>query len=173
MFQLLLVKMSISSQKLSFGLINKTRLFSYIFFSMIKVYTDINNHSKNLLQSDIENLQNWASIWQLEFNIDKCVILHLGNNPNHTYTMTNNDKEVILKSSTEEKDLGVYVDNKLNFKMHINDTTSKANKILGIINRNFRYLPVNSYVSLYKTVVRSKLEYANVVWSPLYEARKL
>jgi len=52
-------------------------------------------------------------------------------------------------------------DVKLNFSLH-----NKANSILGIIKRNFRYLSEESFVMLYKALVRSHLEYANAVWSP-------
>ena len=38
--------------------------------------------------------------------------------------------------------------------------------MLGIIKRNFIYLSEEAFVSLYKTLVRSHLEYANCVWNP-------
>jgi len=38
--------------------------------------------------------------------------------------------------------------------------------MLGIIKRNFIYLSEEAFVSLYKTLVRSHLEYANSVWNP-------
>ena len=40
---------------------------------------------------------------------------------------------VSLTESTFEKDLGVYIDNKLSFNNHVSQTTSKANKIVGLI----------------------------------------
>ena len=43
----------------------------------------------------------------MEFNVDKCKIMHLGRlNPGHKYTMGNAE----LTETTEEKDLGVLVD---------------------------------------------------------------
>jgi len=38
--------------------------------------------------------------------------------------------------------------------------------MLDIIKRNFIYLSEEAFVSLYKTLVRSHLEYANSVWNP-------
>ena len=45
----------------------------------------------------------------------KCKVLHMGNsNPNHCYTMSN----IPLTRTAEEKDLGVIMDNELNFHKH-------------------------------------------------------
>jgi len=41
-----------------------------------------------------------------------------------------------------------------------------SNVVLAIIKRNFIYLLEEAFVSLYKTLVRSHLEYANSVWNP-------
>jgi len=38
--------------------------------------------------------------------------------------------------------------------------------MLGIIKRNFVYISRNCFVTLYKSLVRSHLEYANSVWYP-------
>jgi ribonuclease P/MRP protein subunit RPP40 len=38
--------------------------------------------------------------------------------------------------------------------------------MLGIIKRNFRYLSVDTFVLLYKSMVRSHIEYCSSVWSP-------
>jgi len=38
--------------------------------------------------------------------------------------------------------------------------------MLGIINRNFVYISRNCFVTLYKSLVRLHLEYANSVWYP-------
>jgi len=49
------------------------------------------------------------------------------------------------------------------------NTVKKKNKdyaMLDIIKRNFIYLSEEAFVSLYKTLVRSHLEYANSVWNP-------
>ncbi len=38
--------------------------------------------------------------------------------------------------------------------------------MLGIIKRNFKKMDENTFIKLYKTMVRSQLEYAVSVWSP-------
>ena len=38
--------------------------------------------------------------------------------------------------------------------------------MLGIINRNFNYISINSFILLYKSMVRSFLDYCVSVWVP-------
>ena len=95
------------------------------------------------LQQDLNNLVDWADIWQLRFNADKCKIIHLGRtNPQSHYTMrfTNSTEQVTLEPSEVEKDLGVLVDQELKFSKHIEVQVNKANKILGLIRRSYQYL---------------------------------
>ena len=117
------------------------------------------------LQEDIDSMENWADTWSLQFNPKKCKVLHLGkNNPNYDYTMTKD--KLVLDNSDAERDLGVVIDSALSFSNHINEIVSKANRILGLIKRNFKYLDENSFLNLYKTLVRPILEYASPVWNP-------
>ena len=67
------------------------------------------------------------------------------------------------------KDLGVLFDTKLGFKQHIMDKVNKAYSMLGIIKRNFANLSHFSFLCLYKTMVRSHLEYAVSVWCPCWK----
>ena len=64
------------------------------------------------------------------------------------------------------KDLGVLFDSKLKFDQHITEKVNKAYSVLGLIHIHFRYMSSDTCVVLYETLVRSQLEYANVVWSP-------
>jgi len=58
------------------------------------------------------------------------------------------------------KDLGVTFDNRLKFDKHINNKINTAYQMLGIVKRNFIYLTPDSFVVLYKAMIRSHLEYA-------------
>jgi len=66
------------------------------------------------------------------------------------------------------KDLGVIFDtgNELNFVQHCKEKINTAYSYIGIIKRNFIYLDDDAFVMLYKSLVRSHLEYANSVWNP-------
>jgi len=58
------------------------------------------------------------------------------------------------------------LDSDLSFSDHIQSKINKAYSMIGIINRNFKWLSISSFVLLYKCMVRSHLEYCNSVWAP-------
>jgi len=64
------------------------------------------------------------------------------------------------------KDLGVWIDPALSYDDHICEKINIANKMLGVIRRNFVDLDVHSFCLIYKALVRSHLEYASSVWNP-------
>ena len=74
-------------------------------------------------------------------------------------------EENMITNSMEEKDLGIIIDNKLNFQNHINKQVNKANQKLGLINRSFKYMDKDMFLQLFKSLVRPHLEYGSTVWS--------
>ena len=71
-----------------------------------------------------------------------------------------------LCAVTEEKDLGVLIDNDLQFENHILSKIKTANRITGLVRRNFKNIDFPGFLLLYKSMIRSHLEYAQTVWSP-------
>ena len=67
-----------------------------------------------------------------------------------------------------EKDLGVFVDNELNFESHIDYIIKRASSKKAQILRNFTFRSKKVLVPLFKTIVRPILEYANTVWDSSY-----
>ena len=59
-----------------------------------------------LLRDDLKNLAKRAIDWQMLFNVEKCVVMHIGtNNKLHSYNMNN----ATLKAVVVERDLGVVI----------------------------------------------------------------
>ena len=71
-----------------------------------------------------------------------------------------------IAQTAEEKDLGVTIDDKLIFSRHIQIQVNKANSAVGLIRHIFKHLDNESFLYLYKSLVRPHLEYASVIWSP-------
>ena len=122
------------------------------------------------LQRNLNNMVDWSEKWSLTLNTNKCKVLHLSRSANakkQSYYMMNPDGAIILEEVHHEKDLGVYIDSNLSFEVHVNKAVLTANKITGIIKRNFKYMGEEIFLNLYKTLVRPYLEYSSVVWDPI------
>ena len=78
--------------------------------------------------------------------------------------MDQNQQVVPLVRLDKIKDIGVYFDTRLDFHMH--EKINKAYMMLGLINRNFKHMTIPTLVALYKSMVRSHLDYCCSVWSP-------
>ena len=86
------------------------------------------------MHAGLHNLMLWSSEWKMLFNIDNCEVSYLGyNNPETHYVM----KTTQLQAVSEESDLGVIVSADLKWEKQCTAAVKKANKILGMIKRNF------------------------------------
>ena len=150
------------------GLVNNCKIFA----DDTKLYGNAND--SNEIQRDIDKLQDWSDKWNLYFNVSKCKVMHIGrNNPRVEYTMTKDGKTTKIETCEQETDLGVTFDDKLNFNKHIETAIGKANKMLGLIKRTFSYLNKDTFIKLYKSLVRPHLEYGNIIWNPLLKKQSV
>jgi hypothetical protein len=71
-----------------------------------------------------------------------------------------------LEQVHEEKDIGVIIDDELKFDKHISEKVKKANSTFALIRRIFKHLDERTFITMYKTLVRTHLDYARAVWFP-------
>ena len=88
------------------------------------------------------------------------------NNPKHEYFFFKGKETHKIIGCSEEKDLGVIFDDTLKFDLHINAAVNKANSMLGLIKRNFKFIDKDIFLKLYKALVRPHLEYGQAIWYP-------
>ena len=120
-----------------------------------------------LLQSDLNKIFAWCTRWKINLNVKKCFTMHFTNKRSNKIVYTYFFDVRILKNINVVKDLGVYLTPNLNFRFHIEKTVSSANRMLAFVRRvtkDLQDLPV--HISLYRSLVLSKLEYCLSVWSP-------
>ena len=118
------------------------------------------------LQDDLNQIFQGSRIWGMEFNAKKCKVLRVARIRSIT------DKDYYLDGTKldridVEEDLGVLVSHDLSWNNHVDLISSKAHRMLNLLCRTCRDI---TYISrkklLYIAWVRSRLEYASVVWSP-------
>jgi hypothetical protein len=103
----------------------------------------------------------------LFLNIDKCATI--------TFSRTRYPVELaymlagtMLDRVSSINDLGVIMDEKMNFSEHVDVIICKAFAMLRFIRRlSLEFRDPYTLKSLHRSLVRPKLEYAGCVWSPL------
>ena len=141
--------------------------FLYLFADDTKVFRHIRcPDDAAKLQDDIDKLVEWSNIWQLKFHPEKCVSMCIKRKLNNQQPHVFNMGDHILSNSSCEKDLGVYIDDNLNFDIHINTAINKANKVLAVARKIFYHMASEIFCLIFKGLVRPHLEYAAPVWYP-------
>lgn len=135
----------------------------------LKLYSRITSIDDCLhLQHNIDTIFQWCELNRLDLNPNKCFVMSYGlmqQTLQYDYVI---DGSVLTRPHTI-RDLGVVYDSKLAFVEHVNHTVTNAYKVLGFIIRNCRdFTRRETLVLLYNSYVRSRLEYASVVWEPYY-----
>lgn len=144
----------------------------FLFADDSKIYKHITNNNDYLcLKEGCQKVFDWSRQWNMSLNIGKCKVLSLTKMRNTSQKLDygfelDSHKFITLDHVEDMKDLGVIIDCQLTFWQHINEKINKAYQMLGIIKRNFRDMDKDTFLLLYKCLVRSHLEYANSVWNP-------
>ena len=143
----------------------------FLFADDAKLYKEIGRYSDfDTLASAFHNFLVWCDKWCLKLNVSKCKVLSIcsrsGSNYDFKFDIPYNNGSVHLDFVDNFKDLGVTIDSNLSFKEHIINKTNKAFAMLGIIRRTFDNIGKDIFLLLYKSLVRSHLEYGHSIWNP-------
>ena len=130
-----------------------------------------------LLQTDLENVIKWSSENNMQLHEDKFEFIQ--------HNITTNDKELLnqlpfvqykqcyktpdgtlLCPLSEVRDLGVIVTPQISWMPHIRSIVKKATKSASWCLSVFRQRDHHTMLTLYKSLVRSHLEYCCPLWNP-------
>lgn len=121
------------------------------------------------IQKDLMSLENWCNDNRLLLNIEKCKIVSFSRNKSKIifeYKIQNR----LLQRTHSVKDLGVIFDDKLTYVLHCQSVVNASYKMLGFIIRSCKeFKEVGTFKLLFTSLVRSKLEYAAIIWRPYYK----
>lgn len=115
------------------------------------------------LQQALDKLCEWAQQWGMQFNVQKCKVMHFGFNNNRQEYSMNGHK---LESTEEERDIGVSVAKNLKPSGQCKKAARTAQTVLSQLTRAFHYRDRHVFVRLYIQYVRPHLEFSSPAWSP-------
>ena len=134
--------------------------------SVVKIFADGLKLIANLSDEtvvDNDFLDDWESKLQLEFNTNKCKVLHIEHDDN------NHLDNVCHGNKLKESDQGVLTSGNLLWNDKIESCISKINQMLCWISRNLISREKLLMLRVYKTLIRPHLEYCVQLWNPAAE----
>lgn len=151
-----------------FGMLKNVKSLAYA--DDIKIFKTIKTDSDaNTLQAALNTIIQWCGINGMNLNTSKCHLISFTRRHtrhDHTYSIGNS----FFNRVNQLMDLGVLLNQKMDFNPHTAFTCSKAASVLGLVKRfarNFNDISVAKV--LYCALVRSRLEYAGAVWAPYHK----
>ena len=119
------------------------------------------------LQNDLEAIYSWADDNNMEFNSTKFECMRYGRltELRESTHYTSKDGSPIIEVD-HIKDLGVTMSRDGTFSRHIIMTTETAKQMCGWILRTFLTRETVPMLTLWKSLIRSKLEYCCQLWNP-------
>ena len=117
----------------------------------VKIYSSIivnENAIGQELQQNLNKLTKWASDWQLPISYTKCCVLDVGKRAGSPDILCMLDDRTV-EQTEEVLDLGVTINNKLNFSKHIAKIVTKAHRRANLIIRCFMSRDTSSLVKAF------------------------
>ena len=121
----------------------------------------------HLLQNDIQFILSWSKTNGMEINRTKTQIISFTRKTNwikFEYKLNG----IPIPRTACINDLGVLLDSKLYFHSHVDYLFSTSIKMLGLIRViTYNFNNIHCLITLYKSIIRSKLEYCSCVWNSI------
>ena len=121
--------------------------------------------NSNDLQDAIDNSDNWLSQLQLDLAPHKCAILKIKKKSVQEFSDFH-IKHHPIKEVPQFKDLGILVSNDLKWSRHIDSICHNASITLYQITKSFNSKNIWTWLKIFNTYIRPKLEFNTPIWSP-------
>ena len=121
--------------------------------------------------TELQNLNNWCVANKLQINPQKLAVIIVTprlNAPTPHINLSYNNSLISCYNSCKYLGTGITIDNKLNFKTHIEKITSKISRSVGILNKLRYTFPTSSLVDLYFALVHSHFLFGLTIWGSTF-----
>lgn len=117
---------------------------------------------------ELAKIKSWMDINKLSLNLNKTKVMMFGHFRYRECPIKINGTEI--EKVSENKFLGIIIDDKLNWKPHIKYIQNKISKNIAVINRTKYVLEVKALRLLYCCLVMSYLTYGIEIWGNNYKS---
>ena len=117
------------------------------------------------LQQTLDDMSTWLTERQLLLAPQKCMLLKIGKNSitnDSTYTIDNHP----VQEWPSVKDLGVFISHDLKWSFHVDHICHNASIISYQLRKTVKSKNIWTWMDLFTTFIRPKLEYCSPVWCP-------
>ena len=149
-------------------------LYFILFADDTNIFYSNKSHTEltETVNRELKKLNYWFLANRLTLNVDKTNFIsfksHRKIKPT-TWALTIDDQ--LIKQVDSTKFLGVFLDQHLSWKTHINYISQKISKNIGVISRISYLLPKHIRLNLYYALVFPYLSYCALIWSSTYKSR--
>ena len=116
------------------------------------------------VNNELEFVQDWIYANKLSLNIAKTQYMVFKNNQTRSLPGHITINNVNLKQTECTKFLGLYIDNDLSWKSHINHLCKLLSRNTGILYKLKDFFPINILQTLYGTLINSYIYYGILAW---------
>ena len=134
--------------------------------SLFTIVTD-KSESADVLNNDLLLISKWAYDWKMLFNPDskkpeqEVIFSRKKQSQCHPTISLNN---IHVERASYQKHLGIILDEKLNFKQHIDNAILKIDKGISVIKKLRHGLPRKSLITIYKAFLRPLIDYGDIIY---------
>ena len=121
----------------------------------------------------MKKISEWAHQWKMLFNPDprkQATEVYFSRKLNQDSPLPLDFNDNTVQTVEVHNHLGLSLDKKLDFNVHIENKINKCNKMIGIMKRLSLSFSSDSLLTINKSFVRPHLDYADMIYDKLYNA---
>ena len=141
---------------------SNSKLFAKLFTSLFTIVKD-KQENVDVLNNDLSLIYKWAFNWKILINSgsNKPLFSRKKKTQNHPNISLDN---IQVERVSHQKHLGLILDEKLNFKEHIDSIILKVNRGIAVLKKLIYSLPRKSLITIYKNLLRVLLDYGDIFY---------
>ena len=145
-------------------------IFSYADDCNLVYFADNYEELQEKVQTSLNLINKWMSDNRLTLNAKKSnyMCIDFTGRPTSELSLLIGDNTISKVSST--KLLGIYIDDRLAFKTHVDYVCKQMSSRIGLISRMKKFLPKETLNMLYKSLVQPVVDYGLPVYGFTYES---